>query len=627
MFKKILLFFFVFLLFAVRCPLSAVSAEGEFTVDSNVEYKVTSSGITHVTHSIILENVLSDLYATSYKLQLENIKADNIRSFDDKGNFDTQTDMVGDAIIIKVNFSDPLVGKGKQRHFKIAYDASSLAQKTGEVWEISVPRLSDDSSYRDYSVTLLVPDGFKSEAYLSPQPIKRGYQDGFKTFYFSKDSVSKTGITAGFGDFQVFSFSLIYHLENPLSKSMAVDIAIPPDTSLQKVNYEIINPEPKDVTIDEDGNWIATFFLKSRERMDVTAKGTVQIFSGPRQFSKPSDETLNKNLMSTEFWQVDDEQIQKLALTYNTPKKIYDYVSSSLKYDYDRVKPNVIRLGAKKALESPNSAICMEFTDLFIAIARAAGIPAREINGYAYTDNKEIQPLSLVADVLHSWPEYWNKETSTWIPIDPTWASTTGGVDFFYKLDLRHFTFVIHGTDPIKPYPPGSYKLGTNPQKDVFVNFGSLPARRFSKITLSYKKDRFIPFQSQKVLLKVRNDGTQSGYNSNIKIYFDDILNNEVSVGTIPPFAVREIKIAIPFSFLGTNTPKEIRVAGGDENLIIPTSKSEVIISNLVLLFLVFALITLFILKKLGKINFNKIVRLIKKVQEKLTLTNKIINT
>ena len=126
----------------------------------------------------------------------------------------------------------------------------------------------------------------------------------------------------------------------------------------------------------------------------------------------------------------------------------------------------------------------MEFTDTFIALSRAAGIPAREINGYAYTENPHVQPMGMVSDVLHSWPEYYDKEKNFWVPIDPTWGNTTGGVDFFHKLDLRHFAFVIHGVDSSKPYPPGSYKLGANPQKDVYVSFGKLPKMRNPKISI-----------------------------------------------------------------------------------------------------------------------------------------------
>jgi transglutaminase-like putative cysteine protease len=52
--------------------------------------------------------------------------------------------------------------------------------------------------------------------------------------------------------------------------------------------------------------------------------------------------------------------------------------------------------------------VCLEFTDLFIAIARAAGIPAREIDGFGYTQNAINRPISIDEDILHAWPEYYD---------------------------------------------------------------------------------------------------------------------------------------------------------------------------------------------------------------------------
>jgi len=83
----------------------------------------------------------------------------------------------------------------------------------------------------------------------------------------------------------------------------------------------------------------------------------------------------------------------------------------------------------------------MEFTDTFITLVRALGIPAREINGYAYAQNDRLRPLGLEQDVLHSWPEYYDFASQTWQQVDPTWGNTTGGLDYFHKFDLDHFTF------------------------------------------------------------------------------------------------------------------------------------------------------------------------------------------
>lgn len=614
--KKFILAFISSIFFFPLLILPA-QAEGEFLVDSLVEYKVETNGQTQVTYTITLENVFSNLYAKTYSLILENIEPQNIKAFDNSGELTVKSEKEDNKINIRINFNDPLVGKGKQRTFYLSYQTGDLARKTGEVWEISIPRLLDEKSFRNYTIKLLVPGSFKNEAYFSPAPVARSYRDDYKIYTFNKEAITQTGITAGFGDFQVFSFNLIYHLENPLVKNATTEIAIPPDTSLQKVYYEKISPRPENVRIDEDGNWLASYTLKSRERLDIEVKGSVQIFATPREFPQTSDETLKKNLNESEFWQTSNPQIIDLARRLATPQAIYHYVSTYLKYDYDRVKPNVVRLGAVAALANPQSAICMEFTDLFIALARAAGIPAREINGFAYTENPEIQPLSLVNDVLHSWPEYWDQKQKTWIPIDPTWATTTGGVDFFNKLDLRHFTFVIHGTNPVKPYPPGSYKLGSNPQKDVYVSFGSLPEVRAPKIILDYNLGKFKPFFNQKLNLEIANDGNEANETTQVQIYFDRQLVKEEYLGLLPPYASKNISLEIPFSFFGRQTPKQIKVKTLNKEIIIPTFKNQVILYNLLLIFLVLVLTILLILIKLDKINLGKVKKLFSVYLEK----------
>ncbi len=541
---------------------------------------------------------------------LDNIKPINLSASEGKINLPFKVKPDESKTDIVVSFPDTLVGKGNKRVFSISYDDPTIAQKTGEVWEISIPRLSSDSAFSSYNLFFLVPDSFGEEAYISPNPEKKEIKDGFKAYTFNKDVVSKTGIVAGFGKFQVFSFNLIYHLENPLVKSSSVEIALPPDTSLQKVYFSLIDPKPNFIRIDDDGNWLGTFTLAPRQRIDIKAEGSVQIFAGSRPYLPPQESALESNLLSTDYWQASDPVILELANKYKTPKEIYNFVVGYLSYDFERVKPNVVRLGALEALKNPKNAICMEFTDLFIAIARAAKIPAREINGFAYTENPKIQPLSLVSDVLHAWPEYWDTTKKTWVSIDPTWGSTTGGIDYFNKLDLRHFAFVIHGSDSQKPYPPGSYKLGPNPQKDIFVNFGQLPLERYPKINIISEVEKFIPFVPQKVLINIENSGVAAIYNLTPQVFFDNKLIETKYVPVLTPYGKFSFSIKIPFSFLGRNTPNIIKITASDEKLEIQSAKVEVIIYNLASIFLISLILTLVILIKLGKIKIPKIKKL-----------------
>lgn len=586
---------------------TGVRAEGEFSTDLDVTYSVRETGITEVTNKVTLTNVFSNLYATSYTIVLDSINPTFVKAYDLNGPLEVIKNLDDKKTSIQVKFKDQVVGKDESRTFWISYEESSFAIRTGEVWEISIPRLSEEADFNSYYLKLQVPEKLGQEAYISPQPNERTNQNGFLTYSYSKTDIEKSGIVAGFGAFQVFSFNLNYHLENPLARSAKTEITIPPDTAYQKVYFENINPRPTSMHVDSDGNWIAEYNLQARERVDVTVIGHVQIFSNYRPFKKSTAESLNENLVKTDYWDTTNPEIVKLANELKTPKAIYDFVSTKLKYDYARVRPNVERLGSVRALENPTSAICMEFTDLYIAIARAAGIPAREVNGYAYTENPDIQPLSLVNDVLHAWPEYYDSEKQVWIPVDPTWGSTTGGVDYFSKLDLRHFTFVVHGKDATKPYPAGSYKLGSNPQKDVFVSFGSLPEVRNSKVSLNSSLEGWIPLVSNRLDLEVINHGPVAVYDVSPNIFFDDVKKDiATNVEVLLPFQSYKSYIEIPFSFLGANTPNNVKITVNEEEISLSTNKNQVVIYNLLFIFVVTILILVTLMFRLKKWKFPK---------------------
>lgn len=609
-FFSLFVFFFLFLIHN-SLFIIPVYAEGEFAIDTTAEYKVQESGKTFVSQTITIENLFSNIYATSYSLVLDNIDPQNPRAFSGSQELSLTSSTDSDKVTLDINFNDALVGKGKKRTFVVTFENTSFAIRTGEVWEISIPKLGD-TTFRTYNISLTVPDSLGEEAYISPSPTDFTQGEGIKRYLFDKEAIFESPITAGFGAFQVFSFTLNYHLENPLPKSASVDIAIPPDTSLQRMYYQEITPQPENIRVDSDGNWLARYILKPRERVDIKVAGQVQIFAGPRPFQAVSQETLNNNLKESKYWQINDPKIQEISKDLKTPKEIYDYVVKTLSYDYERVKPNVVRFGAVEALANPKNAICMEFTDLFIALTRAAGIPAREVNGFAYTENPKIQPLSLVADVLHSWPEYWDKETKTWVAVDPTWGNTTGGVDYFNKLDLRHFAFVMHGADPEKPYPPGSYKLGDNPEKDVFVSFGQLPEEKESTPKISIDSIVTVPFVVNVINAKIENPGPSATYSLKTYVYFDDNVKETIDIPSLLPFSSEIIKVNVPFSFLARTTPSKVRISGGGGNFEISTLKSQVLMYNLLALFLLILIILVIILIRLRKIRIRSLFEWIK---------------
>lgn len=578
---------FIFVLILLFWAVKTVDADEEFLVSYTITYEVLGdSGITDVTNNVTLTNKLTNIYATSYTLVLEGIKPQEI-SANEGGNVLPVNIVQSDkGTRIEVAFANGVVGKGKTREFSINFRLSDLVSRNGQVWEVTIPKAREGGASNQV-ITLIVPESLGKPAYISPEPQTKSAKTGKNIYVFKSDDVDRTGVSAAFGEFQIFSFRLSYHLENPLNSQTTTQIALPPDTDFQKVFYWSLSPKPQNVERDADGNWLALYKLDRRERIDVEAQGQVQIFAYPWRNSTSTNQDLESYLKSSPVWQSEDPDIVKLADKLETPAQIYNWVVSNLSYDYTRVRPNIERKGAVEALKTPANSICMEFTDLFIALARAAGIPAREINGFAYTDNPKIQPLSLVADVLHSWPEYWDKNRGQWIPVDPTWGSTTGGVDYFNKLDLNHFAFVIHGLDYQKPYPAGSYKLGENPQKDVVVAFDTLPQTKVShpEIKTTFIP-QLIPFSDLKAIVKISNPGPVALYDIPVQVYFDSFLAASQKIEILPAFSNITITASQKPKFF--NFPDSAKVFVADDSITTKIPVLEILVRPLVITLLVF---------------------------------------
>jgi transglutaminase-like putative cysteine protease len=90
-------------------------------------------------------------------------------------------------------------------------------------------------------------------------------------------------------------------------------------------------------------------------------------------------------------------------------RAFYDYVGDHLVYTY-----NGRNWGAQAAL-GEMGADCSEYTSLMIALNRAAGIPARYLEGVLYLD----EPINEMAKTEHAWLEVYLPGVG-WTPVDPT---------------------------------------------------------------------------------------------------------------------------------------------------------------------------------------------------------------
>ncbi len=128
-------------------------------------------------------------------------------------------------------------------------------------------------------------------------------------------------------------------------------------------------------------------------------------------------------------------QAQNLTAGLSNPadkaSRIYSYVTKHLDYVTQEEER-----GALWALKN-GTGDCSEYSYLFVALCRAAGIPARVTAGFAFYQNQ-----ATVQDG-HMWAEYYLEDYS-WIPVDATWGT-------FNSIDVRHLD-QVHGIPQIIPY-------------------------------------------------------------------------------------------------------------------------------------------------------------------------------
>jgi len=452
------LFFILYSLFSA----APVLAEGEFSTAYDVTYEVQENGETQVTQNIALTNKTKDYYASEYTLIIGSPRVKNITATEPSGALKTDVGVREDSTQIHVVFNTPVVGLNKTLNWTLKYTSLDTAVKSGQVWEVNIPRLSPQAEIESYNVTLKVPESFGPLMYVSPKPTRYELRATSYELVFSKDQIEVGGASAAFGEYQLFSFTLKYHLQNQKTLAGIAMIALPPDIlGRQEIIFENLKPTPQKIYTDEDGNYLADYQLSGGQKLDVEFKGLAKIFNQPinasegGSFAKIPTSLVEKYTKQQPFWEVDHPEIQNQAKTIVDRRKtvaenassIYDFVSQRLTYNKEAAASYADRTGAVKALNEPKDVVCMGFTDLFIALARAAGIPARELDGYAYTSDNVLKPLSIEfrgTDVLHAWPEFYDPHFG-WVAIDPTWGSTTNGLDYFSKLDTNHFVFAIKG--------------------------------------------------------------------------------------------------------------------------------------------------------------------------------------
>ncbi len=169
---------------------------------------------------------------------------------------------------------------------------------------------------------------------------------------------------------------------------------------------------------DEHGNKKLEIVWIDFESQNYTVKMKIENsakFNGPKKSSFPEDTPSKtfKYLAESKYVIIDDDIREKASQItqgcgtgFEAVKKISSWIYSNLNYD---IKYSKTVLPSDKVYENKKGT-CDEFTNLFLAMCRSVGIPARYVAGITYS--KEGWGY-------HAWAEVYLDDR--WVPVDPTW--------------------------------------------------------------------------------------------------------------------------------------------------------------------------------------------------------------
>lgn len=462
----------------------------DFTIDQKINYNCSKEEKCEVEINITLTNNTKDYYVSNYKITLGLKDISNVSSTIKETALLTEIHQEGEFKTILVKFDKPILGEGSQATFTVNFDTNDVIKKVGRIYEVSIPKVNKSEELRNTSINIFIPSFYGPLMYVSPKPNSVIKSDQVE-YSFTNNQVYSDGISIVLGDFQLFNFEIFYELKNDsvvLSKEFS--IPFPPDVEKQqKIYLTKLSEYPESFSVDDNGNYIAKYTLKPDSQLNIKLYGLVKVFNREINInnggliSNIPKEMIQKYTKPQRYWETKASSIANIASSLKdenlkvseNANKAYSYVIETLRYSKERQSRKYLeRFGASKAMENPDNAVCMEFTDLLIAILRAMEIPAREINGYAYSEDLAKKPLSVFysdnKDLLHSWVEYYDPSLG-WVQVDPTWGQSSG-LDYFSNLGTNHIVFVRKEM-PNYPLPPGSYKSTQDQQKSVIITFGN----------------------------------------------------------------------------------------------------------------------------------------------------------
>lgn len=558
----------------------SVKAAGEFSTSYDIQYSVSEDGTTDVTQNIKLKNLTDKFFPSSFTVTLPGTEIDQIEAKDKQGFLQTQVKVEGQNTKVIINFTNQqVIGLGKEYPWSLTFKDKTIARQLGKVWNINLPKISQQTEVENLALSLSVPTTFGDPDFISPKPSRTTESGGKINLLFTKNELLASGISAIFGDSLNFDFDASYILKNDAIFPKYFNVVIPGNSAYQRAFIKNIEPKPDQVAKDELGNTLAIFKVNSNQEYEVKVKGNIKTHLNSQQKDVLTEAERVFYTSESEFWDTTNPNTKtKLSeiLMDQTPNEfdkarmIDKYVSNFLQFDAYRIEKNDFsRFGFITALNNPEKALSAEFVDVESALLRSAGIPTRQVIGFALKSANK--PFSYSNQNLHTWLDFYDNNLG-WVITDPTWEHTTSGADFFAFNDLNHIALAFsNGEEDF--VLPGSI--------ETRIYEGELNDQKAADLNIEVDKEILSGFPS-KGKVKINNLGNVAFPASTLQIDTAKILlefpggeqpliTKTINTPEIPPFGHLEYEFNLKTGAIWNSYQDafQVKFAGVDDTRIV----------------------------------------------------------
>lgn len=324
--------------------------------------------------------------------------------------------------IIEVSMGNTILGSGLTSAIQISYKVDHFMFRNAGTYDAVLPLFRETSTAAGESILFIYPESFGEVNYATAA--FEVTTTGGKTRLLFDDLENISRLYLSVGESKYINVAMERSFVNETDAYVKQEVLIPPEYSSQLFAITSISPIPESARASDDGNYLLTYSIPANETLWVRIQG-VLLNKKPEESAYTLNPQERELALETEsvWWHISDENvildiadIAELETLDEKIERIYEYTKKELilSSGFRQLHGSEFRKGASTALKTYKNASVEDYADVFVALCRYTGIPARVVAGYVFPYSIEESQLGM----FHVWPQYWSDDLG-WVSVDP----------------------------------------------------------------------------------------------------------------------------------------------------------------------------------------------------------------